>query len=256
MKQQQPILIPIPNYGHDPSEVAIPWKLLKEDGQKVVFATPNGKPGITDRLMITGEKLGIWKRLLMARKDAVEAHHEMTESEEFKNPIKYSEMQSEAFAGMILPGGHDKPVKEYLESTILQNVVVQFFNKMKPVGAICHGLVVAARSIDPKTNKSVIHDYQVTSLLKSQEMTGYNLTRLWLKDYYLTYPGLTVEDEVKSALADPSNFKPGKLPISRDTKTNRSPGHTVVDRNFVSARWPGDVYTFTLDFIGLLKKKV
>jgi hypothetical protein len=39
-------------------------------------------------------------------------------------------------------------------------------------------------------------------LLKSQELLAYNLTRMRLKDYYLTYSGQAVEDEVKSVLSD------------------------------------------------------
>ena len=126
---------------------------------------------------------------------------------------------------------------------------------VKPVGAICHGLVLAARSIDPKTNKSVIYDYRVTSLLKSQEMSAFNLTRFWLKDYYLTYPGLTVEDEVKSVLSDASNFNTGKLPLGRDSLKNLNRGFSVIDRNFVSVRWPGDAYNFTIAFLEVLKSK-
>jgi protease I len=255
MREVQTILIPIPNYGFDPTEVAIPWKLLKENGQEVVFATPNGNSGIGDRLMITGDKLGVWKFLLKARKDAVEAYKEMINNESFKNPLMYSEIKAEDFDGILIPGGHDKGMKEYLESSILQNIIVRFFSMMKPVGAICHGLVLAARSINPKTNKSVIYDYQVTSLLKIQEMSAFNLTRLWLKDYYLTYPGLTVEDEVKSVLSDASNFNKGKLPFGRDGMKNLNKGFSVRDRNFVSARWPGDAYNFTIAFIDVLKSK-
>ena len=255
MKEAQTILIPIPTYGFDPTEVSIPWKLLTENGQKVVFATPNGNPAAGDRLMITGEKLGIWKSLLMARKDAVEAYHEMISHDSFNHPLKYAEIKPEDFDGLVLPGGHDKGIKEYLESSSLQNTVAHFFSMMKPVGAICHGLVLVARSIDPKTKTSVIHDYQVTSLLKSQEMSAFNLTRLWLKEYYLTYPGCTVEEEVKSVLSHTSNFKKGKLPLGRDSMKSLSKGFSVRDRNFVSARWPGDVYNFTLAFIEILKSK-
>lgn len=53
------VLIPIPSYGFDPTEVAIPWKLLSQKGNDVVFATPNGKKASPDNCMLTGEKLGI-----------------------------------------------------------------------------------------------------------------------------------------------------------------------------------------------------
>jgi len=126
--------------------------------------------------------------------------------------------------------------------------------KEKPVAAICHGVVLAARSIDPDTKKSVISDYKTTCLLKSQEMAGYNLTRLWLKDYYLTYPGLTVEDEVKSVLTNTDNFLLGPKPVLRDDMAHLQRGFTVRDRNYLSARWPGDAYNFSLAFIEMLEE--
>ena len=242
------ILMPLPSYGFDPTETAIPWKILTGKGFTVVFSTPQAKPAEADRLMLLGENLGIWKPILKARSDAVDAYKEMGNSQEFQKPISYFEVKVEDFDGLVLPGGHDKGMVEYLESKTLQNVAVDFFLANKTVGAICHGMILAARSINEKTGKSVINDYRVTALLKSQEMAAYNMTRLWLGDYYLTYPGLTVEEEVRSVLAKATNFKKGPLPMHRDDLSNLSRGFYVKDRNFISSRWPGDAYSFSIAY--------
>ena len=204
-------------------------------------------------MILKGNKLGIWKAVLRARKDAVDAYSEMEKSESFCNPLRYSDALEKEFDAILLPGGHHKGVKEYLESEVLQQLVVDFFVAQKPVGAICHGIVLAARSINPETGKSVIYDYKTTSLLKSQELLAYNLTRLWLKDYYLTYPGLTVEDEVRSVLNSSSNFIKGPSPIKRDSFEHLSRGFIVKDRNYLSARWPGDAYSFSLEFTRIIQ---
>jgi protease I len=94
--------------------------------------------------------------------------------------------------------------------------VVDFFNAQKSVAANCHGTVLAARSINPNTQKSIIYDYKTTALLKSQELLAYNLTRLWLKDYFLTYPEITVEHEVTLALSKSSQFIQGPNPLRRE----------------------------------------
>ena len=57
------ILIPLPSYGFDPTEVAIPWKVLNEAGFDIVFATPDGHEARADRLMLCGERLGDANRL-------------------------------------------------------------------------------------------------------------------------------------------------------------------------------------------------
>lgn len=249
------VLFPLPSYGFDPTEVAIPWKLLTNANFQVSFATPLGKKAVPDTKMLHGDSLGIWRTILQARKDAVDACQEMQASKEFCSPFRYDALVESDFDGIVLPGGHDKGVKEYLESEVLQSLIVDFFEAKKIVGAICHGVVLAARSINNDTKKSVIHSYKTTALLKSQELLAYNLTRLWLKDYYLTYPGTTVEDEVKSALSNKENFLDGPTPLFRDDNKHLDRGFFVKDRNYLSSRWPGDVYSFSLEFIKMIKNK-
>ncbi len=247
------VLIPLPSNGCDPSEVAIPWKLMNEVGIEIIFSTPTGEKATTDNIMLTGRRLGFLKGVLAARKDAVEAYLQMEKTDAFCNPIKYEDIKETNFDAIYLPGGHDKRVKEYLESKILQNRINDFFKCTKPVGAICHGVVLVARSINSATGKSVLYNYKTTSLLKSQELAGYNLTRLWLKDYYLTYPEITVEDEVISALTSCSNFISGHTPLFRDSPQNLKRGFFVRDQNYISARWPGDLYNFTYEFIKMIQ---
>ena len=246
------VLIPLPSFGYDPTETAIPWLLFSKNKIRVIFATPNGQVATPDKIMLSGKGLGIFKGLLKANNDAFTAHEKMVTSKEFNNPISYTEIQNKEYDSLLLPGGHDKTVKEYLESETLQNVTVDFFIKGKPVAAICHGVVLAARSINPETKQSVLFNYKTTSLLKDQELLAYNMTRLWMGDYYLTYPEITVEDEVKACLNDTNNFIKGPKPMFRDSMSKLSRGFIVQDRNYISARWPGDAHLFSLKFIDLI----
>lgn len=245
------VLVPLPDYGFDPTEAAIPWLLLTTKGYDVQFATPGGYSGMADMRMLRGEQLGIWKWLLQARKDAVVAYHQMSNSDAFCNPRKYEDIQVDDFDGLLLPGGHDKGVRPYLESAVLQQQVSRFFAEQKPVGAICHGVVLAARSKDLQTGRSVLHSYKTTALLQSQELAAYHLTKLWLKDYYLTY-STTVQKEVTAHLSDAAHFIEGRLPMLRDDAHHLSRGFTVLDRHYLSARWPGDAYRFATEFMKLL----
>lgn len=249
------ILIPLPAYGFDPTEVAIPWKILTENKIPIFFATPQGGKSAADRIMLTGNKLGPFKKILKARYEAVAAYSEMAVCPGFEKPLKYEDINEDEFDALLLPGGHNKGVKEYLESKILQERVTEFFGAQKPVAAICHGVVLAARSIDPVTKRSVLYDYQTTALLSLQERAAYRMTQFWLKDYYLTYPGMTVQQEVTAALRDKKNFIAGPKTFSRDDFQHLKNGFTVVDRNYISARWPGDVYNFSLELLKTLEGK-
>lgn len=249
----KPLLVPLPSYGFDPSEVAIPWRVLKEGGVQMCFATPTGEVAAADRRMVTGEGLGLLAPVLQARKDAQEAYAALEADSAFTNPISYGDIDPVAFAGALLPGGHDKGVREYLESEVLQGVVAGYLKGGTPVAAICHGVVLAARSQDPSTGRSALAPFKTTALLASQEMLAYNLTRLWLGDYYRTYPGITVEGEVRAALDDPTNFLRGPMPILRDDPSNLDRGFVVKDGAYLSARWPGDAYHFAAILLKMLQ---
>lgn len=42
------ILVPIPATDFDPTETAVPWRILAALGHRLVFATPDGAPGRAD----------------------------------------------------------------------------------------------------------------------------------------------------------------------------------------------------------------
>ena len=67
-------------------------------------------------------------------------------------------------------------MKQFLENKVLQETVVEFFKQQKGIGAICHGLLVLARAMNPDTGKSVLYDYKTTSLTKILEQIGYAST--------------------------------------------------------------------------------
>ncbi len=246
------ILCPLANKDFDPSEVAIPWKVLTDNNHDVIFSTPNGNKATTDMRMLTGEGLGPFKSSLIATKDAQEAYQLCSSSQEFKMPISYRAINVENFDALLLPGGHDKGMCEYLESKLLQDYIVQFFRDEKPVAAICHGTLLAARSINPKTKKSVLFGRKTTGLTFTQELLAWLLTFLWRGNYYRTYPQF-LESELKSFLKEKKDFYKGPLPIFRDQENNLTPGFTMKDENYLSARWPGDIYNFSYQFLKMLK---
>lgn len=243
------ILMPLPHADFDPSESGIPWRVLTGLGHSVVFATPDGQAGAADPRMVTGEGLGLLAPVLRTDRNGRSAYEAMIATPEFRQPQHYDAIVDRVFDAQLLPGGHAKGKRPYLESALLQSVVAAHFAAGKPVGAICHGVVLAARS-KAASGKSVLHGRKTTALLRSQELLARNLTRLYLGDYYRTYP-TTGEDEVTAALARPEDFQHGPIAIRRDTPENPN-GFAVVDGNYVSARSPGDARRFVRTLAGLL----
>jgi protease I len=233
--------MPLPSEGFDPTETGVPWRVLSGLGHRIVFATPDGRPGVADGAMVSGKSLGLMAPLLRAARYGRLAYEAMRESAEFRAPLRYEEIGDRSFDALILPGGHAKTMRPYLESTVLQAVTAGFFAANLPVGAICHGVVLAARA-RCADGRSVLYGRKTTALLRSQELLAWNMTRLYLGDYYRTYPE-TVEDEVAACLARKEDFIRGPARMTRDTP-ERPDGFAVVDGRYVSARWPGDAHRF------------
>jgi putative intracellular protease/amidase len=164
-------------------------------------------------------------------------------------------------------------MRRYLESGLLQGTVVEAFGRGMPVAAICHGALLAARSTDPDTGRSVLYGRKTTSLTWSLERRAWQLariTRFWDRDYYRTYqeqPGqpagyMSVQAEVTRALAADDDFQdvsPNDPNAARktsgryrDTLEDERPAFVVQDGSYLSARWPGDVHTFAKRFAALM----
>ena len=283
------VLIPIPSRDFDPTEAAVSWSVLKRLGHSVAFATPDGRPGAADEMMITGEGLDPWGlvpglkhlvligRLMRANAEARHDYAAMEQDPAFKSPLRWSDVRREDFDGLLLPGGHRaRGMRQYLESAVLQNLVAEFFAAGLPVAAICHGVLLVARSRGAD-GRSVLYGRRTTALTWALEQAGWKvgrIVRFWDPNYYRTYqdgPGepegyMSVQQEVTRALARPQDFLdvPVAAPhfgrrtngMTRDTFDDDSPAFVVRDGNYVSARWPGDVHTFAKQFAAVVAESV
>jgi putative intracellular protease/amidase len=274
------ILLPLPARDFDPSEAAVSWRVLVNAGHVVSFATPDGRPAVADDIMLTGKGLDLWGAipllrnwplvglLLRANHDARIAYAEMIADPNYLAPVRWDATDPSGFDALLLPGGHRaRGMRDYLESEILQRHVAGFFDEEKPVAAICHGVLLAARS------QSVLHGYQTTALTWALENSAWSVARImrfWDPNYYRTYLEqdgqpkgfMSVQQEVTRSLARREDFRdvPRTDPdyrrktsgLERDSIDNAGPAFVVRDRTYVSARWPGDAHTFAKTFAGML----
>jgi putative intracellular protease/amidase len=281
------VLIPIPSRDFDPTEVAVSWSVLKRLGHSIAFATPDGRPGEADDMMLSGEGLDLWGfvpglrrftavgRVLRANADARQAYEAMRDDPAYKAPLPWRQACCEDFDGLLLPGGHRaRGMREYLESDVLQKLVAEFFAAGAPVAAICHGVLLAARSRG-SDGHSVLFGRKTTALTWALERSGWTvgrIVRFWDPGYYRTYEDgagepaghMSVQQEVTRALARPQDFLdvPAGAPdyrrktggMARDTFDDDRPAFVVRDGNYVSARWPGDAHSFARVFADLFAK--
>jgi putative intracellular protease/amidase len=280
------VLMPLPATDFDPTEVAVSWQVLSAAGHDVVFATPSGLQSRADDLMVTGQGLDPWGalpgvrrltvvgRFLRANADARRAHAALLGDGAFASPLHWGAARRGSYDALLLPGGHRaRGMRTYLESPEVQQMAVDSFRSGRPVGAICHGVLVAARAQNPSTGHSVLHGRRTTALTWALEQKAWGIahyTRFWDANYYRTYVEergqpwgyLSVQQEVTRALADPADFadvdkgtpdwRRKTSGRARDTLDDERPAWVVRDGSYVSARWPGDAHTFARTFAEVL----
>jgi putative intracellular protease/amidase len=201
----------------------------------------------------------------------------MLQSAEYRQPIAWADAGLDDVDALLLPGGHRaRGMRSYIDSAALQALVSEAFRRGKLVAAICHGVLLAARSVG-QTGRSVLYGRKTTALTWDFERRAWKLTRVtrfWDPDYYRTYserPGdpagyMSVQAEVTRALENPDDFRdvakdsPHRRAqtsgMARDTATDSRPAFVVDDSTYISARWPGDTHTFAAAVSARLHEKL
>ncbi len=145
------------------------------------------------------------------------AYAGMLRDQAFARPIRWHQIQSKDYDALLLGGGHRaRGMREYLESPVLQRITAEFFADGKPVAAICHGVLLAARS-KRADGRSVLYGRKTTALPWALERKGSALAhvgRFWDRKYYRTYTEtagqpagyMSVQQEVTRAVASPADF--------------------------------------------------
>lgn len=135
----------------------------------------------------------------------------MTLTSEFQSPLSWSDpgFTLTPYSLIFLPGGHEKGVRQLLDSPIMQKHLASYFPQTrKPskltVAAICHG-VQALSKATLSDGKSVIHECDTTALPGAFESVAWQGTRLFMGDYYRTYgkDADSVEAAIRKCLDNP-----------------------------------------------------
>jgi putative intracellular protease/amidase len=244
------VVMLLPASDYDPTESAVIWERLTASGAEVRFATPDSEPAYADARLVD-KGFSVLSPVLMTRQASLNSYRRMVADPQFGNPCTYEDVEVEKVDGVFVPGGHAKGVRSLFESSEAQSIAAAAMSRDIPVGAVCHGVLLLARSVDPATGRSALYGRRTTALTAALELGGWMLTRLWLGDYYRTYP-TTVQSEVTAALAAPDDFREGPRITLRDSPNHLGRGFTVKDGNYISARWPGDCYRLAADYADMV----
>ncbi len=240
------ILMPLPDYDFDVTEASIPWQACASRGWRVAISTEHGNVAQGDPFKLKGPLPGLLGELLGVGTKAHAAYRQMLQDPAYQHPIPYAEIDPNQHEAILLPGGDTPRMRQYLESPVLQNKVLQFSQQGKLIGAICHGVLVLARTIDPQTGHSVLYGHKVTAVPRSLDRFGYLLDSWLLRRGYLVY-SCYVAEEVRACLEHPEDFSNGRSILVP---------YVVSDGNLITARWYLDAELFAERFAQALEQRM
>jgi putative intracellular protease/amidase len=168
----------------------------------------------------------------------------MTQDTAFQQPIPYDRINASQYEALLLPGGDAPGVRQYLDSTLLRSKVLQFWEQHKLIGAICHGVLVLARTIDQRTGRSIVYGSKVTAVPKSLDRFAYLVDRWITKHGYVMYPRCVAE-EVRGYLQHPQDLSFGPTIFTP---------YVVHDGMFITSRWYLDAELFADTFAHALAR--
>ena len=137
----------------------------------------------------------------------------MITTPEWRSPQPWSvpHFSLDSFSLVFLPGGHEKGVRQVIDSPVIQRALGDYFPQTrkpskKSAVAICHGVMALCEG-KTADGKSVLHDATTTALPGTMEGVAYHGTRLFLGDYYKTYGAGSETVEEYVGLHPPITFQ-------------------------------------------------
>ncbi len=242
------VLILLPENGNDPGETAIPYARFKQAGYDVVFATASGKAGHPDTLSFRSP-------LLKASRPDAEgkaAFAQMMASKEHQRPVTFAQaLARNDFAALYVPGGEGPGMLPFLDDERAHAIVRKFYARQLPAAFLCHGGLMAARTINPATGKSVIAGEKVTTIPKNAERLGIAaFLGSGRPRVYGALGGNYAADEMARAAGN-GNFVQPELGLKfRDPGDRRN---VVSSGNQVFGGGPWDARPFAEQFVELLE---
>ena len=195
--------MPVPDRDFDVTEVAVPWRLLTDAGHQVVFATERaGTRPACDPRLLTGVLFGQLgaehgAEALLRRAHAQRGVHRDRRAGPSVDPGRRT-------TGCCCRADTRPACGSTWARRCCSSRSAAFWALERPVGAICHGVLVLGAGTGPRPPAAACWRTGARPACRSTWNASAYLATAWrLGRYYRTYPAY-VEDEVRAALDGPA----------------------------------------------------
>ena len=188
-------------------EFTDPYYKFLDEGVEITIASPKGgTPPIDPRSKLTENITASNRRF--EKDDKAKRDLDFTK--------KISEVSAQDFDAVFFPGGHG-PMLDLAEDEATANLVVDFHQQQKPIGAICHGPAALLKAVIKEP--SILKDREVTAFTNAEEKL------VGLRDHI----PFSLEDRLKDL---GGKFDAATVPFTSKVKVS---GNLVTGQNPASA---------------------
>lgn len=157
------VIILATNYGTWGEELQAPWDIIKKAGHEVTLATPLGKKPLPLAVSVDPDFVDPIINFHVNPPEVCDRIKELTDGDEWANPIKFSDAKMEDYDTLVLTGGLGAMI-DMCNSWQVHRLIKEAYKADKLIGALCYAVtaLVFCRN-EENENRSMIYGKRVTA---------------------------------------------------------------------------------------------
>jgi putative intracellular protease/amidase len=157
------VIILATNYGTWGEELQAPWDIIKKAGHEVTLATPLGKKPLPLVVSVDPDFVDPIINFHVNPPEVCDRIKELTDGDEWANPITFSNAKMEDYDALVLTGGLGAMI-DMCNSWQVHRLIKEAYKADKLIGALCYAVtaLVFCRN-EENENRSMIYGKRVTA---------------------------------------------------------------------------------------------
>ncbi|MFP4362401.1 MAG: type 1 glutamine amidotransferase domain-containing protein, partial [Spirochaetia bacterium] len=166
------VLILATNYGSWGEELQAPWDIIKKAGHDVTLATPLGKKPLPLQVSVDPEFFDPVIQAYTNPKEVCDRIKELVASDEWENPLKFSEANMDDYDAIVLTGGLGAMI-DMANSWHVHQLIWKAYKANKLIGSLCYAVAALVFLRNPENDdKAIIYGKRITAHPASWDFYG------------------------------------------------------------------------------------
>lgn len=157
------VLILATNYGVWGEELQAPYDAIKNAGHDVTLATPLGKKPLPLLVSVDPDFVDPVINAHVNPPEVCARTKELTDGDEWANPVKYADASMDDFDAIVLTGGLGAMI-DMCNNWHVHRLILEAYNADKLIGALCYAVTTLVFLRNPDNDyKSIIYGKRVVA---------------------------------------------------------------------------------------------